>query len=106
MEPLDLSAIKEDAELEAEGLPPYWVRVVLRLVAEAEQIHLAEQAVSEEAARRLRAEVQVAELRSALGCLATINDDEMLCWCPIDKPATADHMPACRLAQRAIRVKG
>lgn len=62
MDPLDLSAIKEDAELEAEGIPPYWAEIVLRLVAEAEQIQMAQEALQEAWAEngRLRAAIQEA----------------------------------------------
>lgn len=59
MEPLDLSAIEEDADLEAEGITPYWAGVVKQLVAEAKQVQMAEEAL-----RDARATIENLEIAS------------------------------------------
>lgn len=46
-EPLDLSAIEEDVDLEAEGITPYRAGVVKQLLAEAKQVKMAEEALKD-----------------------------------------------------------
>lgn len=95
MNPIDLSAIKEEVDLEAEDITPYWANIVRRLVAEAEHVQYAEEAL-----QAMRDENR--RLRIALGAVVTFYDQDGACWCPDSKPSLADHMPACRQARAVM----